>query len=338
MTSGKGQYLPPGSDAARTRRCTSRSLVKRIDTCRFAVYFRCAIFPYRIKEVLLNGTTTNPRRFGFTLIELLVVIAIIAILASILFPVFAQAREKARQASCMSNVKQIGTGVLMYNQDYDDMMPLARTLTANATPLAVGNRLTALIFVLPYIKNTAVYRCPNMPDIGIWQNAYPSNISIWPGYGWNVDYMDLGKGDCSDFGTVSNGAGPPTALAAIAQPAATIMFAGCSLAPGTGSFAGANSLYPVNGGYYAISSPAILTTPEGCAYSNAGWGQGSYLGPYGGVEQPRHSDQGAETAFCDGHVKFMKAGQLAAGTNWTVNTKNSAIVVTDRTQYLWDLQ
>src|SRR5690348_16265574 len=66
----------------------------------------------------------NRVRLGFTLIELLVVIAIIAILAAILFPVFAQAREKARQAACLSNMKQIGTGLMMYAQDYDETYPL----------------------------------------------------------------------------------------------------------------------------------------------------------------------------------------------------------------------
>src|SRR5437879_7509284 len=65
------------------------------------------------------------RRRGFTLIELLVVIAIIAVLSAILFPVFAQAREKARQTSCLSNLKQIGTGYMLYVQDYDEQYPLS---------------------------------------------------------------------------------------------------------------------------------------------------------------------------------------------------------------------
>src|SRR5258707_167673 len=93
---------------------------------------------------------THPSRRGFTLIELLVVIAIIAIFAAILFPVFAQAREKARAASCTSNIKQVTLGLLMYIQDYDEMM----------CPCQIGSgtwdQLTA-----PYVKNVQVFACPD---------------------------------------------------------------------------------------------------------------------------------------------------------------------------------
>jgi prepilin-type N-terminal cleavage/methylation domain-containing protein/prepilin-type processing-associated H-X9-DG protein len=103
---------------------------------------------------------------GFTLIELLVVIAIIAILAAILFPVFAQAREKARAISCISNLKQIGTALMMYTQDYDEAFP---SVIANSTQdggcapnlewYALGGGWVTL--ANPYIKNGQIYRCPS---------------------------------------------------------------------------------------------------------------------------------------------------------------------------------
>jgi prepilin-type N-terminal cleavage/methylation domain-containing protein/prepilin-type processing-associated H-X9-DG protein len=94
-------------------------------------------------------------RKGFTLIELLVVIAIIAILAAILFPVFARAREKARQTSCLSNVKQLTLGLLMYVQDYDETFPLL-ICTDGATYC-----LTVFQTVQPYVKNEQIGRCPS---------------------------------------------------------------------------------------------------------------------------------------------------------------------------------
>src|SRR5690242_8543722 len=100
------------------------------------------------------------RRTGFTLIELLVVIAIIAILAAILFPVFAQAREKARTAACISNGKQMGLGLMMYAQDYDERLP--RVYTANFGPVNNGPR-DWKNDIEPYVKNQGVFRCPSRP-------------------------------------------------------------------------------------------------------------------------------------------------------------------------------
>ncbi len=101
---------------------------------------------------------------GFTLIELLVVIAIIAILAAILFPVFARARERARQTSCLSNVRQIGTALMMYVQDYDEVMPIYLLSSGRSeTDLPdIGHDYIAWQDLLhPYVMNWDIYRCPS---------------------------------------------------------------------------------------------------------------------------------------------------------------------------------
>lgn len=95
---------------------------------------------------------------GFTLIELLVVIAIIAILAAILFPVFARAREKARQTSCLSNLKQIGLALQMYAQDYDMLLPLANEYPGTDGPPGLYD------VIEPYVKNEQIFRCPSDRD------------------------------------------------------------------------------------------------------------------------------------------------------------------------------
>src|ERR1043166_8631116 len=127
------------------------------------------------------------RRSGFTLIELLVVIAIIAILAAILFPVFAQARENARQATCISNLKQLGTAATMYAQDYDESFPMLES--GGAVRLTVANLLD------PYIKTNkknvnssggnlwpedSVWRCPS----GRTYNFGDRNSYFTVAYNW----------------------------------------------------------------------------------------------------------------------------------------------------------
>lgn len=274
------------------------------------------------------------RRRGFTLIELLVVIAIIAILAAFLFPVFAQARESARLSTCSSNLRQIGHATQMYLADHDGVFPNARI----AAP-----RLSWAGLIQPYSNNWGFFHCPNMVDATfagrpIWTGplAVAGNLSIWCGYGWNADYLAGAHSDCADYDPAVL-AGPPVTESAVAQPAATVMCAGVSLAAGPNALAGSNSLYPVNGGYYQINAPATLGQKDTCSQFDSGWGVGSNLGPYGGFECTRHGGRGA-VLFVDGHVRTMTATQLAAGTNWSPSTPNNQVVVTDRSQYLWDLQ
>ncbi len=129
---------------------------------------------------------SHRRRAGFTLIELLVVLAIIAILAAILFPVFAQARKKARSITCTSNLRQIGTAMQMYAQDYDEVLFPYRTravnpfagqprVSANAGGRSFFNQLLA-----PYIKNNGVWKCPSKP--GAWVNIDPAGSDTEPAF------------------------------------------------------------------------------------------------------------------------------------------------------------
>jgi prepilin-type N-terminal cleavage/methylation domain-containing protein/prepilin-type processing-associated H-X9-DG protein len=111
------------------------------------------------------------RRPAFTLIELLVVIAIIAILAAILFPVFAQAREKARQTSCLSNLKQLSLAVNMYVQDYDENYPKA-SFWNTSTSFPNFYFWTSQLCVQPYMKNVDVYRCPSDSFVAGHDSAY----------------------------------------------------------------------------------------------------------------------------------------------------------------------
>jgi prepilin-type N-terminal cleavage/methylation domain-containing protein len=138
-------------------------------------------------------------RRAFTLIELLVVIAIIAILAAILFPVFAQAKEAAKKTACLSNIKQMGTGMQLYLADFDDVYPRMDGCIAPATlpwnPAAVGcsgptfgqrvNHFKWQYWIHPYVKNSDIYRCPSrnidataFKNDGEFRNAYALNLAI----------------------------------------------------------------------------------------------------------------------------------------------------------------
>ena len=147
-----------------------------------------AASPERFRKLLTFSRNAADSRRAFTLIELLVVIAIIAILAAILFPVFAQARGKARQSACLSNTKQIGNSLLMYAQDYDETYPGYRFAYDNpfATDTNVGASAKSAIFIsqvlFPYTKNYDIWRCPSNPDS--WVNIDKDGVMKNAGSGF----------------------------------------------------------------------------------------------------------------------------------------------------------
>jgi prepilin-type N-terminal cleavage/methylation domain-containing protein/prepilin-type processing-associated H-X9-DG protein len=213
--------------------------------------------------------TQRPTRSGFTLIELLVVIAIIAILAAILFPVFARARENARRASCQSNLKQLALGVLQYVQDYDEKFPQRRY----GTP-ASANGWAAVL--QPYLKSEQILQCPsesNGPPAG-------ADLSIRAA---TVGFTDYAMARPIAVVVGENGRSSTTSLAELEQSALTIMI----LEYNTGD---AGELRPFR------DAMAGTGTMNGTA--------GNTVGAGGALQ--RHLE-GSNLAFTDGHVKWFKA-------------------------------
>jgi prepilin-type N-terminal cleavage/methylation domain-containing protein/prepilin-type processing-associated H-X9-DG protein len=219
---------------------------------------------------------------GFTLIELLIVISIIAILAAILFPVFARARENARRSSCQSNLKQIGLALLQYVGDYDDSMPRSFYGTAVDTTPTNYKWMDA---VQPYVKSTQVFVCPS--DAGA-KYRYSGDVdpaspsTDYGSYGQNGAYRD-----------VNDGRTPPRSsglelvrLAQIVQPSQTLWVADC------------NNRQETNGSYgfsWANAADAAINPP---------------IRDVNGIRQlekisERHL-QTTNVLFCDGHVKAQK--------------------------------
>jgi prepilin-type N-terminal cleavage/methylation domain-containing protein/prepilin-type processing-associated H-X9-DG protein len=208
-------------------------------------------------------------RKGFTLIELLVVIAIIAILAAILFPVFAKAREKARQTSCLSNVKQFALGIMMYAQDYDETMPMSTTI--NAT----GARTLADV-VMPYVKNSQIMICPS-----------DSTGSV-------------------DIGGIADGKGFP--LTGVRRLSYSINI-GQAQTPGGVALFPDFVLFGAMGIPCSVCSLAQIGHPSQCPATWDGvWNYAMVSGTPPQLSVPaftRHNE-GFNVGFCDGHAKWIR--------------------------------
>ena len=243
------------------------------------------------------------RKSGFTLIELLVVIAIIAILAAILFPVFAQARSKARQTTCVSNLKQVGLAIVMYTQDYDEMFPLgaynppgqpiamwydlvepyvkggAKAIITSST---AAGRAAAPFWICPDLENKSYPLAPGDAAPGPFP---PGNFFPSLSYMANANIMPFWHRAFADFGSFP---GKPSALTKVEAPATTVLSAhGLGYINGTGGddwnsgCTGTEDNYPIKG------SPVLGNAAQYCAarYQHNG---------------------GSVYAFCDGHAKWFR--------------------------------
>lgn len=239
---------------------------------------------------------TNKRyvSYAFTLIELLVVIAIIAILAAILFPVFAQARDKARQASCLSNTKQWGLGAVMYLQDYDELVPLSGYEDAGGTwHLPQESRWWNA--VAPYIKSGAVGGCPS--------DASADDIVAINPAGYPIQYSKFSYlindnlGGATWDGTTAFY--HPYSLAGINAPAENLLFI-----EGVRGFSAAEIAQDV--GCFVTGTPGPYVTWADCILST--W----VLSANDQMRVPFHA-LGSNVAFTDGHSKWFRTAGSGPG-------------------------
>lgn len=236
----------------------------------------------------------RPCRNAFTLIELLVVIAIIAILAAILFPVFAKAREKARQASCASNLKQLGIGWMMYAQDNDESYPIGRSdffYTAGwAHP------------IMPYLKNVGVFACPNDP----------TTYAPAPGVQWqNVSYV-VNDTMIGDGNRDSSGNGQPAYLAKLTAPASTVLLCeayGVAMDLNNAAATDFSSAATMDTKYWTTGGKGSPT--NNFARYATGNPPGQQLNQFQNTNGT-HTD-GSNYLAADGHVKWLRASQISPG-------------------------
>lgn len=265
-----------------------------------------------ISPVSVRRTTQKQHfeavRKGFTLIELLVVIAIITILASILFPVFARARETARRSSCSSNLKQIGIGIMMYSQDYDERL---------MQPWTGGNYagIWATFLPKPYVGNRQILICPSYKESSNTSESVYTGLGYYQTtYGYNALYLAPDPGcpagidsggnstagsPCVNYASSGNGS-EPIQLSAMDAPSETLLLSESSIYSATGG--------GWVGGYYYIKPPSKWTGYD--PNDSSTWKSDSF-----GRLWARHNET-INVLYADGHVKALKLNALRNQNLW----------------------
>jgi prepilin-type N-terminal cleavage/methylation domain-containing protein/prepilin-type processing-associated H-X9-DG protein len=229
---------------------------------------------------------------AFTLIELLVTIAIIAILAAILFPVFAQAREKARQTACLNNVKQMALATAMYVQDYEAFPPVSL--------FTLGLNIRWYDLIQPYVRSQQLHTCPTVPHLKFGRN---------PAYGYNYQYLGNSRVNCSNV---------PVADSAIQTPAQTVLIADSR---GTGTRLCDND-EPTDQDYLSVDclgNHAYTIDPPVLPPCKSGGGPNRFsAGGTPGLRSPIHPRHlgGANVTFVDGHAKWVRTDEFERDNRW----------------------
>ena len=260
----------------------------------------------------------KPSRKGFTLIELLVVIAIIAILAAILFPVFQKVRENARRTSCLSNEKQLGLGIIQYQQDADEKFPCGAV--GGVTPGDTDNYGGGAGWanqIYPFVKSNAVYVCPD--DAGSGGAAIES-------YGINENLTSGAKVDGNN--TPQGGA---LGLAQCNAPASTVLLAettacGTYILP---SVAGELTSPAITGFNYGGGNPGLNISSSTCTH----YAMGLNVGPRAYPNNPaRHTAYG-NFLLADGHAKYLNPLTVSPGFNAQNSTNDTTVNTSSANPY-----
>jgi len=224
---------------------------------------------------------------GFTLIELLVVIAIIAMLAAILFPVFAKAREKAKQSTCTNNLKQLSTALQMYSQDYDGYIAL----------FIKGQLWSQILYGCGYVKDVKVFYCPSLFPAG--KNIAPAN--------WG-NTITTPNGDTSRYYAETYGIYCPSyGFASYTQAYQDII----DNQPGQNTIIMKPDAVPATSNYIIIAEASYHTAATGCVYQTYRFGQGVTSNAV--LDLARHNGM-MQAVFLDGHVEACNRTRLDTST------------------------